>query len=53
MNCGPLSEIRGIVESKLFEDLVEEKSGHPSCVDGFVARSENHPLTKSMVDYDH
>ena len=44
---------KGTVKSKLFEDLVEKELSYSGSIDGFVIRRENHPLTKSMVDYDH
>ena len=41
------------MKSKFFEDLVEKEISYSGGVDGFVARREHHPLTKSMVDYNH
>ena len=41
------------MRAKLFEDIVKEKFHHSGSVNGFVARYENRPFTKSMVDYDH
>ena len=37
----------------MFEHMVKKEFSYSSGIDGFVARYENYPLTKSMVDYNH
>ena len=42
----------GVMEAKLFEYVVKKELGDPGCVNSFVTRSKNYPLSKTMVDHD-
>ena len=41
------------METELFEHMVEEKFGYSGCINGFLARDENYPLRKAVVDHNH
>ena len=41
------------MKAKAFEYIVKKELGNSSCVNGFGARSKNHPLHKAVVNYDH
>ena len=41
------------MKAKVFEYIVEKKLGNSGSVNGFEARSKNHPLCKAMVNYNH
>ena len=43
----------GVMKAKAFEYIVEKKLGDSGSVNGFGARSKNHPLCKAVVDYNH
>ena len=40
------------MEAKLFEYVVKKELGDPGCINSFVTRSKNYPLSKTMVDHD-
>ena len=42
----------GVMEAKSFEYIVKKELGNPGCVNSFVTRSKNYPLSKTMVDHD-
>ena len=41
------------MKAKVFEHIIKKELGNSSCINGFGARSKNHPLCKAMVDYNH
>ena len=41
------------MKTKVFEDIVEENLSDSSTINGLRARSQNYPLHKPMVYYDH
>ena len=42
-----------IVKTKAFEYEIKKQLGNSSGVNGLLARCENYPLSKTMVDHDH
>ena len=49
---GTMIRDNGVMETKSFEYVVKKELGDPSCINGFVTRSKNYPLSKTMVDHD-
>ena len=43
----------GVMKAKAFEYIVKKELHDSGCINGFAARSKNHPLCKAMVNYDH
>ena len=41
------------MKSEAKEYIFEKEIGYPFGIKGFVARDENYPLRKTMVDHDH
>ena len=41
------------MKTKVFEDIVEENLSNSSSINGLKARSQNYPLHKPMIYYDH
>ena len=37
----------------MMKNVEEEKLSHSCCINGLIARAENYPLCKPMVDHDH
>ena len=43
----------GVMKTEMFEYKVEKQLGNSCSVNGLLARCENYPLHKAMVDHDH
>ena len=41
------------MKTEAFEYEVKKQLGNPCSINGFLARCENYPLCKAMVDHDH
>ena len=59
LSCESRSELRttirdeGVVKAEAFEYEIKKQLGNSSGVNGLLARCENYPLSKTMVDHDH